>query len=358
MAGKKILAINPGSTSTKIAVYDMHDVVLIRKIEHSAKELEQFACIMEQFEFRRNVILDTLSRAGIDLQKINIVIGRGGILKPLQSGVYAINDQMLKDIKSPRGEHVSNLGIILANEIAGMITPRPLAITADPTCVDEMEEVARISGMPELPRLSMLHTLNQKAVARRYARKINKVYEQLNLIVAHMGGGISVGAHKQGRIVDVNNALHGDGPFSPERSGGVPAGQLVELCFSGHYSKEEVMKKIVGQGGLVGYLKTNNFAEVSERVKAGDAQAMLYYQAMAYQVAKEIGAMGTVLSGKIDAIILTGGLANDTDFNKLIISRVEHIAPVIVYPGEDEMKAMAINAWMVLNQSIEIKEYI
>ncbi|NTW33944.1 MAG: butyrate kinase [Bacteroidetes bacterium] len=356
--GLLILVINPGSTSTKIAVYENHKQAFLTNIKHSQKELSKYAKIADQFEFRKNTITGELEKAGIDINKINIVVGRGGLLKPIAGGVYKVNEAMINDIRNPMGEHESNLGGLIAYEIAEKIGNNVMAIIVDPTCVDEMEEIARISGMPELPRKSFLHALNQRAVARTYARYIGKKYEEINLIVAHMGGGISVGAHQKGRIVDVNNGLNGDGPMSPERSGGLPVGQLVELCFSNKFSKQEILKKIKGKGGLTAYLGTCDAIEIEKRIAQGDEYAKLIYEAMTYQVAKEIGALSTVLKGEVEAILLTGGLAYGDSVVDNITERVKHLGTVKVYPGEDEMESLALNGFLVLTQEIEVQEYI
>lgn len=354
---KRILAINPGSTSTKIAVYDGSKPVFLKNIKHTMDEVGQFERIFDQFDFRKNVIVKELEEAGIELNSFDAVVGRGGLIKPMEGGVYKVNDKMINDLKTPMGEHVSNLGGVIAYEISKSCT-NCHAFIADPTCVDEMEEIARISGIPELPRRSFLHTLNQKAVARRYAKEHGLKYTDLNLIVAHMGGGISVGAHKKGRIIDTNNGLDGDGPFSPERAGSVPVGQLAELCFSGKYSLKDIKKKITGQGGIVAYLGTNSTLEVEKMIEDGDKYAELVYNAMAYQVAKEIGALSTVLKGEVDAILLTGGVAHGQSFIDMITERTKHLAPVFTFPGEDEMQALAGNGLLVLEGEVEAKDYI
>lgn len=357
MADFYILAINPGSTSTKIAVYENNKMIFLKQIQHSVEDLERFEGVIEQYEFRRDIILEELRYADISLDTIHVVVGRGGLLKPVAGGVYRVNEAMLEDIRHPMAEHVSNLGGLIAYEIARMIGNGVEAYIADPTCVDELDDIARISGLPEIPRKSFLHTLNQKAVARRYASEKGGKYEDFNLIVAHMGGGITVGAHKRGRIIDTNNGLNGDGPFSPERAGGLPAGQLVELCFSGKYSEEEIKKMLTGKGGMVAYLGTNNAVEIENRIEKGDRESELIMSAMAYQVAKEIGAMYTVLYGDVDAIILTGGLAYGKIFVDQIIDRVSKLAPVLVFAGEDEMQSLAFNGLMVLKGEIEVKEW-
>ncbi len=354
-----ILAINPGSTSTKIAVFENTTEMFSKNIKHTVEELAPYKKIIDQYNFRRDVIIRELEAAGIPLSSITVVVGRGGLVKPIPGGVYRVNDALVADLKAERmGEHASNLGALIAREMARAIGQKVEALIVDPVVVDEMEDIARISGMPELPRISIFHALNQKAVARRYAREQRKRYEDLNLIVAHMGGGISVGCHATGRVIDVNNALDGEGPFSPERSGGLPVGQLVKMCFSGKYTIDEIKKKIKGNGGLVAYLGTNDAREVEERVKKGDRQAELIYRAMAYQVSKEIGALATVVSGKVDAIILTGGVAYDKMFVGWIKDRVSFIAPVVVYPGEGEMTALAEGGYYALRGELPIQEYV
>ncbi len=352
-----ILAVNPGSTSTKVAVYDNAKSVLLINVKHDQETLARFDCIADQFEYRKQMIKDVLASSGITTDMLSIVVGRGGLLKPIQGGVYRVNEKMLQDIRNPMGEHESNLGGAIAYQLAKESGNGILAVIVDPTCVDEMEEIARISGMPELPRRSFLHALNQKAIARRYAGELGKLYSEVNVIVAHMGGGISVGAHRKGRVIDVNNGLNGDGPLSPERSGGVPVGQLVELCFSGEYTKEEVLKKIKGNGGLSAYLGTNDAIEIEDRIKAGDDHAELIYNAMSYQVAKEIGGLSAVLKGEVDGILLTGGLAFGPMVTNMITEMVSHLGPVKVYPGEGEMEALALNGLLVLNNEVEVKDY-
>ncbi|MBN2615717.1 MAG: butyrate kinase [Bacteroidales bacterium] len=353
----RILAINPGSTSTKIAVYIGSNPVFIQTIRHSLEELEKFAIITDQFEFRKNIILQELKDADIRLDLIRVVMGRGGLLKPVESGVYRVTETMRSDLKSCKyGQHASNLGGLIAWDIARSL-PDAEAFITNPVVVDELDDKARISGHPLLPRRSIFHALNQKAVARQHAKSIMRKYDELNLIVVHLGGGITVGAHKKGRVVDVNQGLDGDGPFSPERSGTLPVGDLVRLCYSGKYTMEEVLKMITGQGGLIAYLGTNSAYEVEKRVKENDEQAKLIYDAMAYQVAKEVGGMGAVLNFEIDGILITGGIAHDKYFVNQIISYVHRIAPVHVYPGEDEMKALAQNGLRVVRGEMQPKDY-
>ncbi|MGF6948512.1 butyrate kinase [Neobacillus sp. B4I6] len=343
----RILVINPGSTSTKIGVFDNDISILEKTIRHDSEDINSFANIIDQYEFRKTTILEILDNEGINISKLSAVCGRGGLLRPIEGGTYAVNDVMLADLRSGyAGQHASNLGGIIAYEIAsGRNIP---SFIVDPVVVDELEPLARISGFSLIERKSIFHALNQKAVARRVAKELGEKYNDLNLIVTHMGGGITVGIHKHGKVIDVNNGLHGDGPFSPERAGTVPVGDLVALCYSGEYYRDEIMKMLVGQGGLVGYLGTNDAVKVEQRIAAGDDEAKLVYDAMAYQVAKEIGAASAVLSGKVDAIILTGGLAYGKGFVKSITDRINWIADVIVQPGENELQALAEGALRVL----------
>ncbi|GAB4326607.1 MAG: butyrate kinase [Bacteroidales bacterium] len=352
-----ILTINPGSTSTKVAVFDGETPLFLKTIRHSSEELAPFARITDQFPFRKKIILRQLQEGGIDLNELTIIMGRGGLLKPIPSGIYEVNQRMLEDLKnSPMGEHASNLGGLIAHDLAAAI-PGARAFIANPVVVDELCDLARYSGHPLFPRRSIFHALNQKAVAQEHAKSILRKYEELNLIVAHLGGGITVGAHRQGQVIDVNQGLDGDGPFSPERSGTLPVGALVRACFSGKYTQKEIMQMIKGNGGLMAYLGTNSAYEAEQKAFEGDEKTSQVLQAMAYQVAKEIGAMATVLNGKVDGIIITGGVANSQWFVELISRRVRFIAPVHVYPGEDEMRALALNGLQVLNNEAEILVY-
>ncbi len=356
MSSFKILVINPGSTSTKIAVYQDEEQILYKNIDHSREELAPYPTMVDQLPLRKKVIFETLNENGIKLSELNAVSGRGGLLWPISGGTYEVNDQMLEDLKvGVQGQHASNLGGLIANEIVQDIGGR--AFIVDPVIVDEMEPVARYSGIPEIERRSIFHALNQKAVARQAARDMDKKYENCNLIVAHLGGGISVGAHANGQVIDVNNALDGEGPFSPNRSGGLPVGDLIKMCFSGKYTQEEILKKIVGEGGLVAYLGTADLRKIEEWVETGDEEAYLIFRAMAYQVAKDIGSMATVLKGQVDAIILTGGMAYSERLTKLISDRVSFIAPVVKYPGESEQEALALGALRVLRGEEEAKDY-
>ena len=357
MGLKQILAINPGSTSTKIAVYTNTKVIFLKSIQHPTEELCRFDNISDQYSYRKDIIMDELKHAQIELDKIEAVVGRGGLIKPIKSGIYIINERMKQDLREGiLGEHASNLGGLIADDIAKSL-PNARAFIADPVVVDELIDVARISGHPEFKSMSIFHALNQKATARSYARLLNKKYEDLNLIIAHMGGGISVGAHLRGRVIDVNNALDGEGPFSPERSGTVPAGQLIKECFNEGSDIENVKRMITGHGGLMAYFGTNSAYQIEIMAMEGDDRARLIQDAMSYQVAKEIGALATVLQGEVDGIILTGGIANNPMVVEYIKKMVSFIAPVIIYPGEDEMHALAMNGLMVLKGEVEPKEY-
>lgn len=351
------LIMNPGSTSTKIAVFENENSIFETTLRHSNEELGKYAKVADQFEFRKNLIIEALKENNIALNSLDAAVGRGGLLKPIEGGTYAVNDKLVEDLKANKnGEHASNLGGLIARSI-GNEAGIPSFIV-DPVVVDELEDVARISGHPDFERISIWHALNQKAVARRAAvEKFGKKYEEMNFVVAHLGGGISVGAHKKGRAIDVNNALNGEGPFSPERSGSLPAEQLVKACFSGKYTEAEIKKMIVGKGGLSAFLGTNNAKEVSDRAAAGDGKAKLIYEAMAYQVAKAIGEYAVVLDGEVDAILITGGIAYDKNFVGMIEKKVKFIADVIPYPGEDELLALAQGGLRVLNKEESAKEY-
>lgn len=351
----KILAINPGSTSTKIAVFEDEKPVLVRKISHETSSLAQFEHVTDQYHFRKNLVLEELAENNIPLQ-FDAVIGRGGLVKPITGGVYTINEAMRNDTMHAQRTHACNLGCLIAAELADSI-PNCKAFIADPGVVDELEDIARISGSPLLPRISIFHALNQKAIARRYAKEQNVTYESLNLIIAHMGGGISVGVHKNGRVIDVNNALDGEGPLSPERAGTLPAGELIDLCFSGKYTQQELKKRISGKAGLAAHIGTADMRVAEEMIANGDAHAKLVCDAMIYNIAKTIGAAATVVCGKVDAILLTGGLAYSDYLMPLLEERIRFIAPISVYPGEDEMEALALNALGALKGELPIIEY-
>lgn len=352
----RILSINPGSTSTKIAIYENTKPVYQKNIKHSTDTIQSFDRIYDQYDFRRRAILDTLEEANITLESLDAVVGRGGMLKPIEGGTYKVNQEMLDYVKkAPRGEHASNLGCVLAKDLADEVHIPSFIV--DPVAVDEMKDIARYTGIPEIKRQSLFHALNQKAVALKASKELERKYNELHLIVVHLGGGISVGVHEKGHVIDVNNALDGDGPMSPERSGSVPVGPLYKMAMSGKYTLKEMKRKNYGNGGLVAYLGTNDGFEISNRIQSGDKQAKFIVEVMCYQIAKEIGSGSTVLKGKVDAIVLTGGLAYDDFIVDTIKERVSFIAPILVFPGEDEMEALTFGALRVL-EGIEIaKEY-
>lgn len=352
----RILAINPGSTSTKLSLFEAGNEKIPHTVLHPAAQLKPFQRIMDQAEFRLNLVRAFLESQSIDLKSLQAVVARGGLLKPIPSGVYAVNPAMLADLLEARfGEHASNLGAVLAHRIAREADCP--AYIVDPVVVDEMEDVARLSGLPELRRKSIFHALNHKSAAREAARMIGKAYEKSCIIVAHMGGGISVGAHRNGRVIDVNNALDGDGPFAPERSGSLPVGQLVNLCFSGTFTLAEMKRKLVGNGGLVAFRGSNSFTDLKKAADAGNADAVLLYEGMAYKISQEIAKHSATLKGRIDCIVLTGGLANDNAFTAKIIERIKHLAPVRVIPGEREMLSLARGALAVLTKQEKPMEY-
>lgn len=352
----KSLIINPGSTSTKIGVFEDETLLFEETLRHSTEEIAQYASIVDQKDFRKEIIVNLLKEKNFDIKSLNMVVGRGGMLKPIPGGTYAVTDDLLEDLKiGKQGQHASNLGGILAREIGDSIGVPSFIV--DPVVVDEMMPIARYSGVPELPRTSVFHALNQKAVAKRYANETGKAYTDLNLIVVHMGGGVSVGAHKNGRVIDIFNALDGDGAFSPERAGSVPSGALVKMCFSGKYTEKEVYKKLVGNGGFNAYMGTNDMRDVEKAVLAGDKNAEEIRDAFILQVAKDMGSMACVLDGKVDQIIVTGGIAYDKGVVAGLKERAEWIAPFTVYPGEDELLALVQGGLRVINGVEEAMKY-
>ncbi len=352
----KSLIINPGSTSTKIGVFEDETLLFEETLRHSTEEIAQYASIVDQKDFRKQIILDLLEKKNFDIKSLQVVVGRGGMLKPIPGGTYAVSDDLLEDLKiGVQGQHASNLGGILAREIADSIGVPSYIV--DPVVVDELIPISRYSGVPELPRTSVFHALNQKAVAKRYAREQGKAYDSLNLIVVHMGGGVSVGAHEKGRVIDVFNALDGDGAFSPERAGAVPSGALIKMCFSGKYTEKEVYKKILGNGGFNAYVGTNDMRDVEKMVNDGDKKAEEVREAFILQVAKDIGSMACVLKGKVDQILITGGIAYDKTVVSGLKERAGFIAPITVYPGEDELLALVQGALRVMNGEEEVMTY-
>ena len=351
-----VLAINPGSTSTKTGLFRGEEALAKETISHTVEELAPFKHLIEQFDMRREKVLSFLDRTGYGLKDLSAVVGRGGLLKPIVGGTYKVNEKMLSELRAgEHGEHASNLGAVIAHSIA-----EPAGVPAfivDPVVVDELVPEARLSGLEEIPRRSIFHALNHKSMAREAARRLGKPYGEARLVVAHMGGGISVGAHLGGRVVDVNNALNGDGPFAPERTGGLPAWDLIQLTLSFTYNKRELQKLITGNGGIVSYLGTNDIREAWKKADSGDEKAFLVIRAMAWQTAREIGACAAVLEGRVDAVVLTGGLARDERVVELIRSRVKWIAPVMVLPGEAELEALAMGGLRVLRGEEKAKEY-
>ncbi len=350
-----ILVINPGSTSTKIAVYEDEKQILKKNSSHSIEELSAYENIIDQYEFRKNLVVKEVNEACIPF-KFDAVIGRGGLAKPVEGGVYEINQRMIDDTRATLHHHACNLGCIISFEIAKEIGCR--SFIANPVLVDELCDYARVSGSPLMPRKPIWHALNQKAIARRFAKDQGKRYEEMDIIVCHLGGGISVAVHQHGRAVDVSNALDGEGPFSPERAGTLPAGDLVHLCFSGKYTQAQIEKMIAGQGGLAAHLGTNDMRLIEQWVNEGNEKAKFLVDAMIYHVAKEIASKGAVLCGKVDAILFTGGIAHWKYVVDELCRRVDYLAPTYRYPGEDELEALSFNALSVLRGEREAKEYV
>ncbi|MCK4575843.1 butyrate kinase [candidate division WOR-3 bacterium] len=350
----KILVINPGGTSTKVGVYEDENPIFVEVVKHSNDELSRFETHLDQYEFRRKHIIELIEEKGVSLKSLSAVVGRGGPFLPLESGTYRINERILNDVKNGKvqAEHISNIGVFLAHGIAEKIGIPSFFV--DPVSVDEFEPVARISGVKEIPRLSLSHALNMKAVARRASKQLKKNYENVNLIIVHLGSGISVSAHENGRQIDSSNA-NDEAPFSPQRAGMVPLIGLIELCYSGEFTRKEMMKKLLKQSGLYSHLKTDNVEEVEKRINHGDRKSKLVLEAMAYQVSKWIGQMAVVLSGKIDAIVISGGIANSEFVVGYIKRKTDFLAEIIVLPGEDEMEALAMGALRVLRGEEEAK---
>ena len=354
----RVLAINPGSTSTKIAVYEDDQPILEKTLRHSPEELAPFPDIIDQYEFRKKIVLEALAEGNIAPETLSAIVGRGGLIKPVPGGTFKINEAMKRDLRNPNlwgRVHASNLGAFIADSIAKEYNIPGFIV--DPVVVDEFEDIARISGIPEIKRNSLFHALNIRYISRLLARELNQTLEESNFIGVHMGGGISVAAIKNGRVVDVNNALLGDGPFSPQRAGTLPIGDLVELAFSGKYSHSELVKYLSKNAGWMAYLGTDNGIEVYNRIQNGDAYAKLITDAMCYKVAKEIGGCAAVLEGKVDAIFFSGGLSFNEYIVEQIKSRIQFLAPIYLYPGQKEMEALAQGGLRVLRGLEEAQEY-
>ncbi|MBQ3790585.1 MAG: butyrate kinase [Lachnospiraceae bacterium] len=352
----KSLIINPGSTSTKLGIFTDETLEMDETLRHSTEEIAQYDSIIAQKDFRKKIILDFLADKNIDVKSFDVIVGRGGMLKPIPGGTYTVTDALEHDLTiGVQGQHASNLGGILAREIGDEIGVPSYIV--DPVVVDELCDAARLSGLPEIPRVSVFHALNQKAVCRRYAAEVGRKYEELNLIGVHLGGGVSVAAHEKGRVIDVFNALDGDGAFSPERAGALPVGGLIRLCFSGKVTEKEMMKRAVGGGGFNAYLNTNDAREVMKMIDEGNQDAKLMMDAFVFQLSKNVGSMAAVLAGRVDQIIITGGIAHNQWVTDEITKRVSFIAPVTVYPGEDELLALAQGALRVMNGEEQAKIY-
>ena len=351
----KIFVINPGSTSTKFAVYEDETIKWKGCIQHPVEELAKFEHVNEQLNYRTEAMHRLLADQNIEESQFDVVIARGGLLKPTPGGVYRVDDKIKHDLVNAEMEHACNLGGLMADEFATAINCP--AFIADPEVVDELIPEARISGIPGLEKRSLFHALNSKAVARRYARLNSLKYEDLDLIVVHLGGGISIGAHRHGEVIDVNNALNGDGPFSPERAGTLPAADLVDLCFSGRYTRREIHKLLNGKGGLTALLGINDVAEIVCRTEAGEEPYKTVLDSMLYKVACHVGARAVSLKGHVDAIILTGGIAHSKYCVEKLSGWIDWIAPISVRAGEDELGALAFNAYGAMTGSLPIKTY-
>ena len=351
----RILVINPAATATYVAVFEGEALVAAEEIKHAPEELAPFDRVWDQYLMRKDKVAGFLERHSIGVGSLSAVVGRGGLLKPIPGGTYRVNATMLEDLRlGVQGEHASNLGGILAYGIARAAGIE--AFVVDPVSTDEMEAVAKISGLPELQRTALAHSLNMRAMGRRAAAELGKRYEESSLVIAHLGMGISVAAHRHSRIVDTNNANE-SGPFSPERAGTLPVGDLIRLCFSGKLTERELIRKLTTQAGLAAHLGTKDIAEIERRVEQGDPVARLIYEAMAYQIAKEIGAMSVSLSGQVDAVVLTGPLAGSGILVTWIRERTAWIGKLLVYPGGEEMKALAAGALRVLQGMEEARVY-
>ena len=351
---KKIAVINLGSTSTKAAYFEDDICKFSESIPHPAEELRKFVSNWEQYDYRKEQIVRFFERHGVAMDQLDAIVSRGGHTQPIHSGVYRITENMLRQSRSMQyGNHASDLGIRIAYDLA---RDKRFAFIVDSPCTDEFEPLARYSGLPEMPRQSRFHVLNHKACARAYCADHGLDYDKVNLVVAHMGGGSSVAAHRKGRLVDGDNGLDGDGPFSTNRTGALPVGALVDACYSGKYTHQEMRRKLNGLGGMMAYVNDNDVLSVYKKAAAGDKACMEVIDAMIYQTAKEIGAMATVLYGDVDAVLLTGGIANDEYITGQIEKRVKFIAPVFVYPGEREMLSLGQQTYYALIGKEEVFE--
>ena len=359
MSEKHILVIYPEVDITKIAVYRNISLIFLKSIRHKPDALATFSNVIEELDYRTGLILEELKNNQIDPADIAVVMARGGLIKPLKSGVYQVNEAMKRDLRvGVMGMHATNLGGLIADKIASQL-PNAKAYLADPVVVDELEPIARVSGLPAIERNSIFHALNHKNVSREYAKSINRSYDELSLIVAYIGsGGVSVGAHHGGKVIDVNQAFDGDGPFSMTRTGGLPVGQVIDICYSGKYTREEMRKLVTEQGGIQAYLGTKSLNHVLAMIDEGDEQAAFIMDAMAYQIAKEIGAMATVLECKVDAVLIMGSIMNSKFFTNQLMRRIEKIAKVSVYPIVNDLDSLAMNGMMILRGEAEISEYI
>ncbi|PLX22392.1 MAG: butyrate kinase [Salinivirgaceae bacterium] len=356
-AGNLILVINPRHPFTKIGVFKNKNLVFLKSIKHDDADLAKFAKYEDQTEYRGDAIIKELKENDIDIEHIKLIISRGGLIKPVKSGIYAVNDKMITDLhNSLQGTDIVNIGGLVSDYIAKTI-PEAKAIVADPVVVDEYEDVARITGLPEIKRRSIFHALNQKQAVRKYAKSIHRDCKELSLIVAHLGTGITVGAHKNGRVIDANMGYDGDGPFSPIRAGSIPTGDLIRLAFSGKYTEEELLKKVSAEGGLYAHFGTPNAIDIDKKVASGDKQAELIFGAMAYQVAKTIGSMYAVLSGKVDGIIITGAMAHSQWLVGKIVERIENMGKIVIYAGANDIETLAARAVEVLDGEMAVKEY-
>lgn len=357
MISSKILVVYPAIESTYVSVYRSTDLIFLKNIKHAHGELKEFKYVMDQVDFRQNAVMKVLTENDINIDLVALIMARSGLIKPLPSGVYEVNDKMVEDLRSGiQGVHATNLGGVIAKNLANELGIK--AYMADPVVVDEMDDIAKVTGHPEFKRKSIFHALSHKHFARKYAKSINKPYEELNLIVCHVGtAGISIGAHRKGRVIDVNNSFDGDGPFGIQRSGTLPMGDLVKLCFSGKYNEEEIQTMITKKGGYAAYLDTSNLDEIDKKVLSGDPTTLFISDALSYQVSKELGAMYTALECEVDAILLTGNIFNSERFLENVSRRVSKIAPIALYPSQNDFDAMALNGVRVLKGEVEVLEY-